>query len=260
MANKLKMWTNDGVCLLCGKKAGKMSKDHIPPQCCGNNGKVILEPYVSDAHIKPRACKNGLVFETICEECNNLLGDKYDYVLGEFANDVKRILESQLIYPYPQLNIRTKPTKLIKAILGHTVATMNHIGYNNNDVILQDIRDYVLSNRTDAPKNVHIIYWLFPYPDVIISRNSIVLWNYFEQKICSILKFYPLAFAVVYDKLSNTHWQDLMPYANNCDEEQIRTILLTMPHKALPYNFPDNVKYGIILSPTESSGYIAVKQ
>lgn len=259
--DSLKVWTDNGVCLLCGKKVGKMSKDHIPPQCCGNTGRVIMESYAANANITPVDCKKGLVFRTICKECNTLLGEKYDHVLGAFVKDIRRILESQLIYPYPRLEIKTQPTRLLKAILGHLVATMNHINSCDNNSYLQDIRDYVLSTRVDVPKNLHVFYWLFPYKYLMISRNHIALLNYFERNVCCILKFYPVAFAVVFGKMEKFFTdEDLVLAANNCSEDRYKSIRLTLPGKALPYDFPESTKYGVILSPQKDVGYIAIKK
>ena len=57
-----------------------------------------MEQYAASANIAPIDCRNGLIFKTICKECNTLLGVKYDNVLGSFVKDIKRILESLSIY------------------------------------------------------------------------------------------------------------------------------------------------------------------
>jgi hypothetical protein len=96
MTNKLKMWTNDGVCLLCGKKAGKMSKDHIPPQCCGNNGAFRVRAYSENSNYNEEIFNKGVYYSTLCQTCNEFLG----IITIMFGESLQRILQERWKRPY----------------------------------------------------------------------------------------------------------------------------------------------------------------
>lgn len=168
------------------------------------------------------------------------------------------MLESQLIYLYYKLPIKTQPTKVLKAVLGHLIATMNYTSYNNLTCeILQDIRDYVLSNRVDVPQGLHVFYWLFPYPDIILVKPIVNFLNFMERQTCSIFKFYPLAFCVVYGDVEHSYWEDLVSYAQDIAPEQYCDVNIDMTRKALPYDFPEY--YDIQLVVKDYEGCIAKK-
>lgn len=261
MTNKLKMWTNDGVCLLCGKKAGKMSKDHIPPQCCGNNGAFRVRAYSENSNYNEEIFNKGVYYSTLCQTCNEFLGNNYDYVWGEFTTHIARAMETPLHYPIygGKLYIDTDPIKLAKSVIGHIIASMNIEGLNGHDI--EALKNFVCDTNALFPKGMRLFYWLYPYKDKIVSRNLITLVNRrFEGTTCCVLKIYPIAFMLVWGESQYTDFDDLTPYIERKPIKDIVPIGITLPFQLYKYNYPESTEFSpMILRPSAQSGIIAEK-
>lgn len=261
MTNKLKMWTNDGVCLLCGKKAGKMSKDHIPPQCCGNNGAFRVRAYSENSNYNEEIFNKGVYYSTLCQTCNEFLGNNYDYVWGEFTTHIARAMETPLHYPIygGKLYIDIDPIKLAKSVIGHIIASMNIEGLNGHDI--EALKNFVCDTNALFPKGMRLFYWLYPYKDKIVSRNLITLVNRrFEGTTCCVLKIYPIAFMLVWGESQYTDFDDLTPYIERKPIKDIVPIGITLPFQLYKYNYPESTEFSpMILRPSAQSGIIAEK-
>lgn len=78
------MGHNKGICAVCGK-GRKLSLEHVPPQCAGNDKYVEINTFADwqAAGEKWEAMKNarpqseGIGYVTICEDCNRHSGTHY---------------------------------------------------------------------------------------------------------------------------------------------------------------------------------------
>jgi len=123
-----------GKCNICGEER-ELSSDHVPPKSCLTLKKVNVESLVSQLIGDNVAFKNyklknkfqnGVQYDTICRECNSKLGKHYDKTLGKFVNDLTNKFNSN-ITPPPEITIKTKPFRLIKGVLGHSLsASLNY--------------------------------------------------------------------------------------------------------------------------------------
>ena len=226
-------------CNICGRYAKKLSEDHVPPKCTGNNGQTIMYAY-SDDSISPLRRNKGVTYQTICRDCNNLLGHSYDNEFGKFCKYIKAIIESPLTYPYPHTLIEINPLKLAKSILGHLLATMvNHTLLNNK--YNENIQNFILG-KEDLLPCIKIYYWVFPYK-TYISANNIIghsMANITNNNLYHILKLYPIAFAIIYEtKPCNARYllNELTQYFNNTT-----SVKLNLPTEPFPYNFPEKAQ------------------
>ena len=117
-------------CNIC-RREELLSYDHVPPK--GGIDLSIVEQEtilervtVEQGKRKYSISQNGVKFRTICRKCNSILGEKYDTVLNDFAIGVGKFLKSTIDLP-PIVHYETRPTALIRALLGHLLATKAHI-------------------------------------------------------------------------------------------------------------------------------------
>ena len=135
-----------GRCRICGK-FGKLTAEHIIPRNAGGGRKVELYDIVDvleyGEKARYRQKQGGLTATTLCENCNNFLGRKYDKDFGRFyvltnviTNDaINGILENgeiknknELIGKSVDLDIRRiKPLNIAKRLL----ASFCSIDYDN---------------------------------------------------------------------------------------------------------------------------------
>ena len=78
----------EDLCTIC-QQHSTLIWDHVPPKGSWVFGKtkVSMRPSLNLAgDPKLRESQNGLKFRTLCRECNNLLGTKYDPEIMDFAS------------------------------------------------------------------------------------------------------------------------------------------------------------------------------
>ncbi len=210
------------LCSICELKK-KMSEDHIPPKCCGNNGKVFYRRFTPEyigfqtKPIKDLYSQNGIKFRYICSECNNLLGTKYDDELGKFKEVILKILNGS----NKQYNIDVN--KIVKSVVGDFLASSER----DNCTHSVAMRDYFFDKNVDAFfKDYSLFVYFYPYKDqVFIMKEYMVLDfkdNKFSDKLLSSLYFYPFAF-IFSEKRADSNGTDLLEFFNDRSELRIST-------------------------------------
>ena len=185
-------------CNICGNMAS-LTWDHVPPQggieVTQIEQETILQHLVSDGDNKKyHISQNGVKFRTICSKCNNdLLGRKYDPILNEFAIGVGRYLNTTLVLP-SIIHYETKPTGLIRAIMGHLLAAKAEI----DDVLFdKKMREIVLDENAFIPEDIKVFYWIYPYRDIVLIRDIVmpaVRGKFNKNGFFNILKYFPIAY------------------------------------------------------------------
>jgi hypothetical protein len=131
----------DNICNIC-QQPRKLSDDHVPPQACPTaKSRVIsklLYEMVGDRSFRPRISQSYVYYKTICSECNNNLGSKYDLALSEFSKKVQSFVESSIALP-DLFEVECYPNAILRSILGHLLAAktetdqvvidLNSVGY-----------------------------------------------------------------------------------------------------------------------------------
>lgn len=186
-------------CNLCSE-IKSLSWDHVPPQ-----GGIELTPVEmqsvfqiltgNPSNSKPVISQNGVKYRTICSACNSFLGKEFDPTLNEFARSVSRYLKSTIHLP-EVIHHKTKPQRLIKAVLGHLVSAKIKLESTISDQLM---REYVLGQSDYLSDEINIFYWIYPYSCSItmrdfamfVPRGTFKRVAYFET-----MKYFPIAYLV----------------------------------------------------------------
>jgi len=143
--------------------------------------------------------QDGVKYRTICKKCNETLGHRYDPVLNEWNRKVALFLKSNLHLP-PVVQFETKPTAIVRAVLGHLLAAKLTPDDSAPDSL---IRSFLFDDSQPIPNEINVFYWIYPYDYQLILRDFAILKLTREGKIitlCNLLKFFPVAYLVTSHK------------------------------------------------------------
>lgn len=197
-----------GRCNICGNY-GPLTEDHTPPK--GNirvsqvEMRHIVEHLNAGAAVgKGRISQDGVKYRTLCSVCNNTrLGSEYDPAFIDFTGKVAALLNSSLALP-PVIAVEGKPQRIIRSVLGHIAAQ----GLDRFDMgaIAKPMRNYFLNPGAKLPSSVSVYYWVYPFQKQVLIRDcaltDLTIKNH-EPVSLWLMKFYPLAFMVTWDKPTN---------------------------------------------------------
>ncbi len=186
-----------GRCNICSKEK-RLSWDHVPPKGGITLSTMEMESLFRIFTSKEEAPKilesqNGLKFRTICKECNEFLGQKYDVAVNEFAISIGRYLKSNLHFP-PTIHHRVKPIPLIKGVLGHLLAAKHEYDESLFD---QQVRSFILDETSQIPEEIKVFFWIYPYNCTIVMRDfgmPAVRGKLDKMGFFQTLKYFPVAF------------------------------------------------------------------
>lgn len=140
--------------------------------------------------------QNGTRFRTICANCNNNLGTKYDTYFNDFIKgftyDISRKFEIE-----NEASAFANPTKIIKALFGHLLAAKYDY---ENTTMDQSMRSFLLDDSNSIP-DLNVYYWFFPYMHIEMLRDfsRCDLGPSKNVDFFSMLKMYPLGFYITFD-------------------------------------------------------------
>lgn len=208
-----------GTCNVCGKER-ELSWDHVPPKGSIFSDDVELRSIFNKYEEKcPKIfSQNGTKFRSICKECNNLIGSKYDV---EFNNFVQK-LTAGIFNGLDKINVIStfnNPSKIVRALFGHLLASKSEYQCTKYDKLM---RTFIFSEDISDPE-INIYYWFFPYRRIEIMRDygRANLSNPKLHDFFSLLKMYPISFYLTendtYPNLKN--FRDLCIKANNDNTE-----------------------------------------
>jgi hypothetical protein len=188
-----------GKCNIC-KREGPLTWDHVPPKGSIEPSAVemqtMLQALSGNSDLpKYKISQNGVKFRTICENCNNLLGGRYDPVLNAFANDVGQFLRSKLALP-SVVKIPTKLQLCTRAILGHLLAAKIELDASLFD---EQVRGFLFDDSAPQPKEIHVFYWIYPYKHQVVVRDigmPAKRGNFSDFAVFQILKYFPIAYLI----------------------------------------------------------------
>ena len=220
-----KFYKKDKVCNICGLEKN-LSDDHVPPKVCPSPKNIVVSKLhyqmIGDNSSRPRISQNGITFKTICSDCNNWLGSKYDFALGELTRKVKSFIDSSLILP-DSFEVECQPNAIIRSVLGHFLAAKTE---NDEVVIDQIIRPFILDPLLPIHEDIHVFYWIYPYEKTVIMRDfgmPAVRGRFDLPGFFNMIKFYPIAFLITH-KLPNYEYLDSLSKFNKISPNEKGTI------------------------------------
>jgi hypothetical protein len=185
-----------GPCTIC-KEIRELTFDHIPPSSAGNVSAVMLTSAMSAISGRPQEdrpliSQNGYKIRSICSDCNSTLGREYDPAIAKLCAAITNYLESPLSLP-AQVAFDTKPARLLRGILAHLLAAKLS---PDTCLVDQQIREFLSDHTHSLGANVHLYYWLYPYPQIFVLRDFGTVFETGDGRksaFCSVMKFPPLA-------------------------------------------------------------------
>jgi hypothetical protein len=241
-----KFQKKDKICNICQQEK-KLSDDHVPPQSCppvkSRVTSKLLYQMIGDTSFRPRQDQNGVKFKTICSECNNLLGYKYDWALGELARRIERFVESNLSLP-DSFEVECLPNAVMRSVLGHLLSAKTE----TDEVVVDGlIRPSIIDPSIPIHDDIHVFYWVYPYEETVIFRDFCMpaaRGRFQNFGFFNLIKFYPLAFLVThqlatYEGLPSLHqFNQLLPSEKRNVQINLRsTKRSSFPEKGSNDNF-----------------------
>ena len=213
-------------CNICGKVA-KLTEDHVPPKFWNNEehkkysqGLGAFDPEYAKAQF-PWNAPNGLVYRSICSDCNNrILGDETDKPLKEFCDAIKKNLQ----FRHKYFNCRIKPNCVARAVVGHMLAAKDF--YDSECIIDQKLREYVLNPTALPPSDMQLLYFLYPYGYTVIGRDIVVgqcvprlAGARVPEGTLSCIYAYPVGLLLV-ERGADLHLKDMFTYCSDAFDEE----------------------------------------
>jgi hypothetical protein len=143
---------------------------------------------------RPTFSQSGLRFETLCRRCNSALGD-FDPALKALCDEVHQVLTSRIVRLSP-IQVSFRPNAVLRAVLGHMLAAKPQTDDAWPDPLLRPV---LLDRTASLPGTVHVYWWVYPHRSIQIRRDFVMPqrpWQFDTLGIFSVVKFYPLGFAV----------------------------------------------------------------
>ena len=192
-----------GMCNICGE-SGPLTEDHTPPKGAARATQVEMRhigDLLSAKKSEGKRCvsQNGVKFRTLCGRCNNsLLGANYDIAFNDFCQKTASYLKSSLALPR-KLYIKGKPQKIMRSLIGHLCAMgINRYGKNLH---YENLKSYLLNQDELLPSYLDIYYWVYPYGTRVLVRDAAIKdFRVPDPASIWLMKFFPIAFLVIWDK------------------------------------------------------------
>lgn len=188
-----------GTCNICGE-FGKLTEDHTPPKGVVRIGRLELHHITqrlspSTESQKWRSFQNGVKYRTLCGDCNNGLGHHDDPALISFSEIVHRVMSAR---SWPRSAGVARPQNIMRSVIGHLCA--QGVERFRKGPATERIAWYVTDRALTLPTSIRIFWWPYPFHHQVLARDcaymdlpsghAFTVW---------MMKFYPLAFLVVFD-------------------------------------------------------------
>lgn len=244
-----------GYCNIC-ERYEKLTEDHVPPRGSAKIGAVeirTLSDYFSPEKRFFHLSQKGLLIRSICAICNNKrLGEFYDPHLNKISHAVKKLIkahnERSLLWPH-KIRLTITPQRVARAVVGHLLAGSLSADEMNTPIkasMPDGLRTYFLNPSAAFPDQLEIFYWLYlSNVQKILKTFAVAIPGNSHLIISEILKFFPLAYWVIWDKPADIKI-DLPKLTQNkqiaLDEtNEIEIDFQNIPHKNWPENPDDNM-------------------
>lgn len=188
-----------GPCALCGHYSD-LTENHVPPESVGNFDRWNAKSYMTSSTANPdlifsRRFPNGLLFRTLCRDCNSRLGGKEDKAIGDFFDRVRKLIESPIIID-GHVRITAKPNQIYKGLLAHLVSANDNGVPSAFDL---EARELFFGRKSLNLSSWSLFYWLYTGQQIFLMRHAyFAIWHPTVKLIdMVVLKLYPLGFIFV---------------------------------------------------------------
>lgn len=187
------------VCNIC-RTIKPLSWDHVPPKGASSISEIeqrgILTKLAdSAAQEQYDISQNGVKYRSVCKQCNEMLGSRYDPALIELTETVGAFLKTELTLPR-FLTVKAQPVAVVKSIFGHVLAAKGHV---DDYVMDQQMRPCVVGEDTPIPDNLYVYYWLYPYNYIVVLRDIMmpaIRGRFKTFGSFNVLKYFPLGYLI----------------------------------------------------------------
>jgi len=234
---------DSGFCRLCGKKR-VLTLDHIPPTSWINTHNIVLQSFLD----KKQSMKSprGLMFKTLCDNCNNNLLGTFDGKVGYVLNEIRSFLsymKSEGVNDQKvEFNISNQV--FLKSIIGHILAGFDPIAsvefptYTPNNSFKSILHKYWKSQIDNLPQSIKIYYWVYENEPITFAPQIVYAANISEPDsiiICSLIRFNPIGIMICFlDKSRYRFSINEINLNKNKDDK----LVLKLSNKSLPEDFP----------------------
>jgi len=260
----------EGKCNICGEQC-VFTEDHVPPKGSIEVTKRdlhLLTSYMAPKRIRPRHMQDGIKFRTLCSTCNNeRLGKDYDPYLIEFSRNILTVLNAKrkerLVIPNKMV-VKGKPQRIARAVVGHLLAAYirPNMAVKPDSAPFPDIlRSYFLDPLSPLPAEVDIRYWVYTGDaQVIIRHFGLTLLGGHGTVVGDLLKYYPLAFWVVFKCPTGVKLQQ-QPLVLKKDISLNKKCRLPVDFSHAPRsNWPEEPDDGEVVLLQSSMAYVAINK
>lgn len=247
----------NGPCALCTQYS-KLTENHVPPEAVGNHDAWLAQSYMTTMTADQellfgRRFSRGIRFRTLCEECNNALGNSEDRALVDFYRRIQKLVDSPLRLPDTTV-VAARPNLIIRGLYAH-LASANDNGMPN--VFDIEAREIFFHKRSLRLASWNLFYWVYQGPTMFLMRSAFLasFGSNVEIDHVHILKASPLAFA--FSQRPTLHGlPNMMKFVQQNDQAEVELpIILNRrdPHPvwpAVPYGnqviFLGGSSYGLV--------------
>lgn len=230
------------VCTICGKRRS-MTYEHIPPKSAGNNkpvkgynGVVLIGEQLSfDSGKKPwdfdgikyNNMQRGMVFKTICKDCNNNGGSWYVPHYTKFIDSIQNETRKEEIISGSTLNIEVRnirPLAVIKQVISMFLSIDHPSTYE------EIIHEFVKNPESNLfPDNKYSIYMYLFIGSVqkFVNKTAMGL----DEGIILVAEIatIPVGFVMNFGKKTNRIRGIDITHFTKFDYEDIISEVLVMP-------------------------------
>jgi hypothetical protein len=212
---------------------------------------VIRSPLGSPLKYPESLSECGLVQKTICKECNNLLGYKYDQELIQLIKStslqcdrIKSLLAMGLTIPNIELELSLVPDRVARSVIGHLLAARA----SEQGLTVSDMQKYVLEEDYCFSQNYHLYIWYCPLQEPLVTiENVYIHLPTMSALIYDTYKVFPLAFLFSNKEMKISGSVDLLSYKQN-SLQNVSLQMMNYPNPQWPENAGlPGLEYGKII-------------
>jgi hypothetical protein len=238
----------NGICSIC-ETGGALTMDHVPPRGIVAPSRLkiasIIEKY-GLPKFEGHPGRESAEFRTLCRDCNGKrLGSEFDPALKALARRADSWLRARRLgLSLPgSMTLELVPQRVARSVIGHLLASarveLGKVG-SSAPPMSRAMRDYFLSPNQELPASLSIYVW--PY----IATRQVIIPAFLKAQlgikdgvIGCLLKFYPLAFWVVFDpeRVAELKLTKLVP-ADAKSLDDVRDLTLSL-QRIPPVDWPE---------------------
>lgn len=244
-----------GICHICGQY-GKLTAEHVPPRKSFNDSKIFrgnISEFIGRSKfpwdtegVRMTQSQRGVVYETLCQECNNNTGSWYGAAYVDFAWQGYKALKKNAHQSKEEIEINFSnvyPLRIIKQVLS-MFCSINSEDFISNHLYLRKL--ILDKDQMGLNPERYKVFMYTPYASIgrYAGTTGVMRFrgDFFSTSVFSEMVVPPYGFIL---RLEGNEFEDLCDitfFANQyiyCDE---RDIHLTIPIREVHTYFPGDFR------------------